>query len=729
MLTYHFVGRAAVPAIAGRRPGLINHLLNCDHYTGYWKSAAARVTAGIPRTRSAPVNGGANARTTLHQSILSVQRQTIDYNPAEQLEFENDCLKLIATGDLSFNFMDSMTWRQFVAKHMPGAKWVPRKKMSGQVLDRVALATRNQVRQDMKSTAVSLKWDGWNGPEGSHLMTFMITAGPTSHITKVVDTSSVANTADFRVEQIRDHLTELAGPLFDVQVIGLCSDDASVEKAARQRIVGSDEWSHLVQLPCLAHQLNLVVKDCLSKSPPSVFKALSAATAISKWFGGSNKLRGLLRKHQLQSGYRQLCFPVPVLTRWSSHYFTVYNLIEQEKAIRTLVMAREEEIFELVGNSGKNAASSLVQVIKDDVIWQHIKHLKTILAPLAIATNVVQASGTRLDEALVCFARLYHIFATWTSELAFPPNFLNACRQVISSLERRWAAMDQEPFIAALILNPFIGQDLQCFSGLSPLVSCGESFVLIQRLYRRLFRMRPEATTGHLFTEYQNYVGGEGQFAEAKFMKAEYKAAHDDLGEKLDPLRAWKLDGKEIRAIRALAERVLSFSCTTADTERAFSSFGSIWTKKRSRLAARKVEDIALIKAFTKAQEALAQVYKSNRARKITDKQSEAVKTFLSTSAVRSMFIPYTVEDLFDSGDHYDEVATALLAGLQKDNLEDLTPVTVSTHKWTLAQLFGGKSLTNTEIWGDAMNRFSDEQAFWDALVHMEDVDAIAIDV
>jgi hypothetical protein len=76
------------------------------------------------------------------------------------------------------------------------------------------------------------------------------------------------------------------------------------------------------------------------------------------------------------------------------------------------------------------------------------------LEPLAIAANITQASNTRLHHVLTTLANLYCIYSNLNLE-----EDSDVRNQVLASLEKRWAAANQDPFIATIVLNPFLRGD------------------------------------------------------------------------------------------------------------------------------------------------------------------------------------------------------------------------------------------------------------------------------
>ena len=80
--------------------------------------------------------------------------------------------------------------------------------------------------------------------------------------------------------------------------------------------------------------------------------------------------------------------------------------------------------------------------------------MKLNLEPLAIAANVTQAAFCRLDTVLLTFGFLVMQYEQTTDEAD-----CTASKSIISSLEKRWMAADQDIFIATVIVNPFFRAD------------------------------------------------------------------------------------------------------------------------------------------------------------------------------------------------------------------------------------------------------------------------------
>jgi len=117
-----------------------------------------------------------------------------------------------------------------------------------------------------------------------------------------------------------------------------------------------------------------------------------------------------------------------------------------------------------------------------------------ILEPLAIAANVAQASGTRLDHVLLMLGNLVRIFSL--EECNFDEDLKAG---IISSLEKRWKKADQDVFITAVMLNPFIRASLFKRTVLPDV----ELFNTVKRVYERVMRRKADLDFMAAFEDYR----------------------------------------------------------------------------------------------------------------------------------------------------------------------------------------------------------------------------------
>lgn len=122
--------------------------------------------------------------------------------------------------------------------------------------------------------------------------------------------------------------------------------------------------------------------------------------------------------------------------------------------------------------------------------------IKEILEPLAIANNVTQATHTRLDHVGLTLGNLYRIYSDNNLDVTIRD-------KILGSLEKRWAAADQDIFILAIFLNPYIRRC--CFS--TAALSHADIYDMAEHVYRRVFEEDPGLDFLRAFMDYYNEEG------------------------------------------------------------------------------------------------------------------------------------------------------------------------------------------------------------------------------
>ncbi|KEP46458.1 hypothetical protein V565_197830 [Rhizoctonia solani 123E] len=169
----------------------------------------------------------------------------------------------------------------------------------------------------------------------------------------------------------------------------------------------------------------------------------------------------------------------------------------------------------------KEEVDHILKTIEDPGFWNQLTELKLYLEPLAIAANVSQASATRLDHILIELGRLYHAF----SQLGFNPKIREI---VLESLERRWGKANQDPFILAVFLNPFIRGRL--FSRENTLLNRSGVYRVVKRVFRRIFRKENDLKLYKAFLDYYEF---RNEFSPDRWDYREQQAVHEEAAIKL----------------------------------------------------------------------------------------------------------------------------------------------------------------------------------------------------
>jgi hypothetical protein len=133
--------------------------------------------------------------------------------------------------------------------------------------------------------------------------------------------------------------------------------------------------------------------------------------------------------------------------------------------------------------------------------------LKVIYEPLAISTNILQASHTRLDHVLVTLGNLYSIFSTFCATTD-DPEIQAMANCVCIQIQKRFTSTDQDVAILAAFCNPYLRYDILREGCLS----LQDVFQIANRLCRRFYDNISPCT---LFLDtFYAYVNRAGEFSD-----------------------------------------------------------------------------------------------------------------------------------------------------------------------------------------------------------------------
>ncbi|KAF8344389.1 ribonuclease H-like domain-containing protein, partial [Amanita rubescens] len=297
-----------------------------------------------------------------------------------------------------------------------------------------------------------------------------------------------------------------------------------------------------------------------------------------QWFNNHSFALGLLNSEQQQMYTKTRALISPVVTRWTAQYCALSRLLETWKALQVTVIKHDAELVASVGKKKNlvSRAKTVLSVCRDDNWWKEITIIKTHIEPLAIAVNIAQGANTRCDQVVLVLGRLYR-------------DYMKLLNAIIDSIEKRWSKVDQDLFISAFYLNPYINRKLRNESKLPLSVIMG----MIRRLYCRVFKA--EKPPPELLQELVSYDNWRGMFSAEMWPLEDLRDVLKKPDGSLDPLDAWQVLDKTNPLVK-LAIYVFNFIPNSASCERLFSEMGNVKTKKRNRLSVKKTRDCAFLK-------------------------------------------------------------------------------------------------------------------------------------
>jgi len=232
--------------------------------------------------------------------------------------------------------------------------------------------------------------------------------------------------------------------------------------------------------------------------------------------------------------------------------------------------------------------------------WSELEGLLSILKHLAIAAHLSQAADLRLDNVFLTFGRLFTFFLSILDNKDGDHDELeiSIAQTLVTSLESRWAVMDQDPFLIAAVLNPFFGRHRL---GINHKHWSGHSlYAVVERVYFRVCKEeKSSAVKAKLGLEWEAYWYREGddkRFTdEALGIEMLINRAKETKNSP-DPIAAWK-PLAETSLLAALFLRLARVVPTSAPNEQLFSQYSDIHTKKRNRIRYDRLGNIQRIRA------------------------------------------------------------------------------------------------------------------------------------
>lgn len=234
------------------------------------------------------------------------------------------------------------------------------------------------------------------------------------------------------------------------------------------------------------------------------------------YINGHNKVLGLVRKAQLSEGVK---VPLSLLksadTRWSTHYLAAKRLLQLEPIIKQV--SRHNEFSPSKGTREQKAtAKKVVCIVRDNLFWSTLKDTSRILMPIAALSNILQRKNLRLDSMFIAISKVYNDFHKLANRSTSSPLIVAASKLLLTILEKRWAPLDHELIVTAVLLNPFIGRMPSSAFNPNSKLSNENVYLIIPLLERVEQRLFPGDTTSNLSEEYVSYFFNEGNHSDEK---------------------------------------------------------------------------------------------------------------------------------------------------------------------------------------------------------------------
>ncbi|KAJ2938743.1 hypothetical protein O0L34_g3356 [Tuta absoluta] len=441
-------------------------------------------------------------------------------------------------------------WRTFYEKL--NFKLPTRKALATKYLDKLYNEMLTALNKDLKeSDFLHIQCDGWSNIRNEGIINFLISK-PDIVFIKSLSTDENRHTSEYLAAEIEKVIKTYGENKFLV-IIG---DNARNLQKAFEQLKRKYPW--LVQLNCAAHSLHLLCKDAVKI--PVIKSTIDLVGDVVKSIKRSQILSALFTKIKKEKEISGPTLKLPCATRWGSQVSALKAMQVNKVALQTLAVHEDIQI---------QLSSETKAVILDDNFWTMVDQCVSILQPIADAIFKIEGNDYNINQIIMVFkdliSKLQFAF-TSTSILESTDR-----DRLLTAAEQRSLQVIKPIHCAAHLLDPkALGLEL------NPSQET-EAMEFIYNLANDL--------NLNCLTDLAQYRAREGLWGKLFTWEA---------AEQVDAVLWWKgICGST--ALSKIALRILTAPCTSAATERSFSTQGFIHNIKRNRLLTERAAKIAFL--------------------------------------------------------------------------------------------------------------------------------------
>ncbi|KAF2882508.1 hypothetical protein ILUMI_23669 [Ignelater luminosus] len=462
-------------------------------------------------------------------------------------------MAIYATGS-SLNMTENTYWINFFKRIRPSLQLPSRHNLSSTLSQNVYNNVQLQVQNSLANAyVVGIQCDGWSNIRNDSIINFIVTT-PQPVFYKTVSTEEHRHTGQYVAEQIEAVFTDIGIN----KVIACCTDNAANMKKAWDLLREKYADKPISFYGCAAHTLNLLVKDITKLNTTDIL--INSAKAIIKVIKSKSVLNSAFFNLQREKQEPRKCvLKLPVATRWASIVLSFESLLKIKNILKALVI--NDEYQDLIEKRNKT------NILDDEIFWKRIESFLKILQPLKKWITVLESDECRINEVTEALIEIEKVF-----KKELPLSDLSSSEQdkILEAVQARRKMCLKPIHFSANILDPKLkGKHL----------SAGEIVQGLQYIHS-LARHLSNVDENKVLENLADFRSNSG-FWEMQFVQ------DSAINTNISPVTFWKGISTEF-PLRFVAEAVLTMPATSAATERSFSSYGNIHTKKRNRLSVKR---------------------------------------------------------------------------------------------------------------------------------------------
>lgn len=483
--------------------------------------------------------------------------------------------KAIFVSGAPFVMVEHPVWKEFFKRLRPSYELPSRKHISTTLLDFHYNQTKKMVDNEVKNANVlHLQLDGWSNIRNESIINFVVNQ-PKPYFVDFVATEEKSHTGQYLAAKIKEVIEQYGSDKFFS-----CIGDNARNMQAGLRI-STENFPHIQTFGCKAHTLNLLCSDILHLS--SSKKVFGNAKKIIKKIKKSHRLYSVFTQKQSEKEI-QTALKLPPETRWGYSTQCLDSLIKNKGVLRMMaadpdmkndfdqvnVIADEDDDDE--NETEPELPGEVKKLILDDQFWLKVESLFEILQPISECITTIETDDLIVHKSHEIFTKMFSaVEALVKSSLSFDARDKKNAEKCVRD---RKDQIIHPIMLAAAILDPAtMGVHLTTEEAMD-----GVGFIFDAA---RKVKLDEQA----VMTQLTNYRAKDDMW------KKEF--VWISCG-KVKPLVWWKSFFGHTELMK-IAERILTTPLTSAATERTFSTFSNVHTKKRNRLTTERSGKITYI--------------------------------------------------------------------------------------------------------------------------------------
>ncbi|XP_073024697.1 uncharacterized protein [Primulina eburnea] len=416
-----------------------------------------------------------------------------------------------------------------------------------------------EYEADYKKYGCSLMADGWTDGKNRTLINFLVNGPRGTIFLESVDASGFSHTG-LKLFDLLEKYVEKIGPK---NVVQLVTDNASANISAGKYL--TIRFPHIFWTPCAAHCLDLMLEDLFKI--PVMKKVYERGMMVNGYIYNRPQVLNMMREF---TGQREMVRAGK--TRFATAFLTLKRFQKQKVNLRKMFTSEKWNTSRFAKEvEGKRAT----EIILMPSFWNHVVYAIKVGGPIIKVLRLVDG------EKKPAMGYIYEAMdrAKEAIALAFNNNE-EKYQKIFEIIDKRWTDQLHKPLHAAgyflnpefFYTNPEIEKDAEVMKG----------------LYECVEKMCEDVDVQDKITyQLSKYKNADGLFGGSMAIRHRNK---------LSPAEWWLAYGSTTPQLQDFAVRILSLTCSASGCERNWSMFQHLHSKRRNRLAQKRLNDLVFIK-------------------------------------------------------------------------------------------------------------------------------------